>query len=262
MQLSVDGRTVFASTGGKPFDPALPAVVFIHGAAFDATVWKLMTRYFAWHGRSVLAVDLPGHGRSQGPLVDSIPGMADWTMRLLDAAGVGQAALVGHSMGGLVALDAAGRHGDRVRALGLCGTAARVPANDFLPAGSEANDHLALDLVNAWGFGRRAQFGGYRIPGLWMLGYGIRTLEHAASGVLYNDMAACNAYLDGAERAGQVRCPTVVVAGQRDMMTPLKSLRALADSIAGASLVVLPGIGHIMIEEAPDETLDALKGVI
>ena len=63
MEISVDNKAVFAATGGQPFDPAQPAIVFIHGAGMDHTVWALQTRYFAYRGRGVLAVDLPGHGR-------------------------------------------------------------------------------------------------------------------------------------------------------------------------------------------------------
>src|SRR5678815_5164519 len=103
MKLSVDGHAVFATTGGTHFDPAKPAVIFLHGAGFDRTAWRLQTRWFAHHGRSVLAVDFPGHGRSDGPPLTSIATMADWTAALIAETGVKQAALVGHSMGALVA---------------------------------------------------------------------------------------------------------------------------------------------------------------
>jgi pimeloyl-ACP methyl ester carboxylesterase len=99
MEIAVDGKAVFAATGGRSFDPALPSLAFVHGAAMDHTVWALQTRYFAHHGRNVLAVDLPGHGRSDGPALDSIGALADWLARLLDALGVERAALAGHSMG-------------------------------------------------------------------------------------------------------------------------------------------------------------------
>ena len=108
MKLTVNGREAYAYTGGKPFDPALPCVVFIHGALNDHSVWTLLARWFAHHGFGVLAVDLPGHMRSAGPALASVEAMADWTLALLDAAGVKQAALAGHSMGSLIALEAAG----------------------------------------------------------------------------------------------------------------------------------------------------------
>ena len=103
MKLNVDDREVFATTGGADLDPRRPAVIFLHGAGFDRTTWRLQTRWFAHHGRSVLAVDFPGHGWSQGLGLDSIAAMADWTARLIDAVGLKSAALVGHSMGALVA---------------------------------------------------------------------------------------------------------------------------------------------------------------
>ena len=84
MKLTVNGRAVSATTGGTDFDPAKPAVIFLHGAGFDRTAWRLQTRWFAHHGRSVLAVDFPAHGWSDGPALDSIAAMADWTAALID----------------------------------------------------------------------------------------------------------------------------------------------------------------------------------
>src|SRR5208282_4878730 len=99
MRLIVEGREIFAGTGGRDFDPALPTVIFLHGAGFDHSVWALLARSFAYHGFGVLAPDLPGHGRSGGAPLSSIAALADWTAALIDAAGVRAARLVGHSMG-------------------------------------------------------------------------------------------------------------------------------------------------------------------
>src|SRR5947208_16825049 len=126
MQLSVNGADIFVATGGRPFDPSLPAVVMIHGAGFDHSTWALHSRWFAHHGFSVLAPDLPGHGRSAGPSLSSIAEMADWTAALLDAAGVTKAHLIGHSMGSLISLETAARHPDKVYALSLIVTAATM----------------------------------------------------------------------------------------------------------------------------------------
>jgi len=260
--LTVDGKRVHATTGGRPFDPARPVTIFIHGAGFDHTVWKLQARYFAWHGGSVLALDLPGHGQSEGPPLDSVPALAEWVVSVMDAVGVAQAALVGHSMGSLVALEAAARYPARVRALALLGCAVPLKVADVLLDSSAANDHLAFDLINSWGYGRRAQFGGHRVPGLWMMRGGLRTLERAAPGVLNADLRACNDYAGGDEAAAKLRCPTLFVIGERDMMTPPRLGLALAKKIESAQVVTLPGIGHIMMEEAPDATLDALRRIL
>lgn len=262
MRFEVDGHAVFAATGGKPFDPAKPAIVFIHGAALDHTVWKLQTRYFAWRGNAVLAVDLPGHGRSAGPPIDRLPAMADWVVRLLDAAGLEQAALVGHSMGALIALDAAGRHGQRIRALALLGPGYPMRVNDALLDAAKANSADAYDMMNAWGYGRPAQFGRHRMPGLWMMRGGLKLWHSAAPGVLHNDLLACHRYDGGEAAAEAVRCPTLAILGNADMMAPPKLAKAIASKIKGVDIVVLPGAGHIMLEEQPDETLDALRRLL
>ena len=132
MKLDVNGREAYAYTGGKPFDAALPCVVFIHGALNDHSVWTLLARWFAHHGYGVLAVDLPGHGRSAGPPLPSVEALADWVLALLDAAGVQQAALVGHSMGSLIALEAAARAPERVTRLVMLGTAYPMKVSDAL----------------------------------------------------------------------------------------------------------------------------------
>src|SRR5689334_194021 len=135
MQLSVNGSDVFVATGGRPFDPSLPAVVMIHGAGFDHSTWALHSRWFAHHGFSVLVPDLPGHGRSGGKALPTIADMADWTAALLDAAKAPKARLVGHSMGSLIALETAARHPGKVAGLSLIGTAATMTVGpDLLKA--------------------------------------------------------------------------------------------------------------------------------
>src|SRR4051812_15940567 len=167
MKLSVNGQEAFAATGGRDFDKSLPVVVFLHGAGFDQSTWALHSRWFAHHGHAVLAPDLPGHGRSAGPALRSIAEMADWTIALLSAAGVEKAHLVGHSMGSLIALDAAARHPQRVSALSLIGTAAAMTVGPDLLKAAEANEQAAIDMVSIWGLGFQAELGGSQAPGLW-----------------------------------------------------------------------------------------------
>ena len=178
MELTVDGKSVFAATGGKPFDPAQPTVIFIHGAGMDHTVWALQTRWFAWHGRSVLAIDLPGHGKSDGPPLETIDEMAAWTGRLIDACGAETVSLVGHSMGSLTALHAASGN-DRVASMALLGIGAEMPVHPDLLAATRSNDPTAWDLIVSWGFGKPAHFGLNRAPGLWMQGGGRSLLARA-----------------------------------------------------------------------------------
>lgn len=261
MELQVQGVGVFAHTGGRPFDPAQPAMVLIHGAGMDHTVWSLQTRYLAHHGRSVLAVDLPGHGRSGGDALPGIPELAAWVVALLDAAGVRNAALAGHSMGALVALETAARHPDRVEALALLGVAERMPVHPDLLSAAAANDPLAVELVTGWGYGPRGHMGGNAAPGLALVPGSRRLMTRAKPGVLGTDLAACNAYTGGAEAAAALRCPALFLLGALDRMTLAKAGKALASRVKDAEVRILPGIGHMVMVEAPDATTDALAEI-
>ena len=258
MQFTIDGHSVFGAAGGRVHQEGRPLAVFVHGAGLDHTVWALQSRWLAFHGWNVLALDLPGHGRSEGPALPSIGAAAMWLGALIAAAQPGSAALIGHSMGSLIALEAAARFPERVRSVILIGAAASMPVHPDLLAAAAANTHAAIDMVNLWGYGYRAGLGGSRAPGLWMAGAGERILERAPPGVLHNDLAACNAYRDGAASAAALAAPALVISGEKDQMTPLKSGRALAASIPHATLVALEGAGHMLMAERPDEVLEAI----
>jgi pimeloyl-ACP methyl ester carboxylesterase len=259
MHLSVDGIETFVATGGRAFDPELPAVVMIHGAGFDHSCWALHSRWFAHHGHAVLVPDLPGHGRSSGAPLATIADMADWTAALIDKSGAPNATLVGHSMGSLVALETAARHPAKVTALGLIGTAATMTVGPDLLKAAEANDHAAIDMVSIWGLGFRAELGGSLAPGIWMHGGAQRVLETTMPGVLFSDLAACNAYQNALAAAAQIEVPTTLILGERDMMTPARAGKALAAALPNARTVILPGAGHMMMAERPDEVLAALR---
>jgi pimeloyl-ACP methyl ester carboxylesterase len=262
VELAVDGRRVFAAGGGKAFKPELPTVIFIHGAGMDHTVWTLQTRFFAHHGRNVLALDLPGHGRSEGPALASVGALADWVIRAMDALKLEKGALVGHSMGALIALETASRAPSRVWALALLGVAKRMPVHPDLLKAAQAGEHAAIDLITSWGYGRRAHLGGAQAPGTWMLGGGSRLLERGTDRVLGTDLAACSAYLDAEHAAGKVTCPVLVIAGESDRMTAPASARELASKFQDGRVVTLSGAGHLMMIEQPDRTLDALAEAV
>ena len=260
MKLSVNGAEVFVTTGGREFDPSLPAVVFIHGAGFDHSSWALHTRWFAHHGHAVLAPDMPGHGRSAGPSLGSIAEMADWTSALLRAAGAAKAHLIGHSLGSLIALETAARHPDHVSALSLIGTAATMTVGPDLLKAAEAGDQAAIEMMSIWGLGFRAELGGSLAPGLWMHGGAQAVLKTCEPSVLFRDLSACNSYGNAPTAAASVKVPTTLILGERDMMTPAKAGKALAAAIPHARTIVMPGAGHMMMSECPDELLAALKG--
>ncbi|PCE27676.1 alpha/beta hydrolase [Paraburkholderia acidicola] len=265
MIVDVRGTPAYAYTGGKPFDPALPCAVFVHGAEHDHSVWALQTRYFAHHGFSVLAVDLPGHHRSAGPALSSVAEMADWLAALLDAVGVQRAFVAGHSMGSLIALDFAGRYPARATHLALLATAVPMTVSATLLDAAREREPEAIEMVNQWSHSTFAAKPSCPGPGFWLHGMNQRLMERvSATGepqLFHTDFAACNAYTDGLARAAQVRCPVRFIVGKRDAMTPPRAARALADAFAAAGATVdtvTLDAGHALMTEQPDATLDAL----
>lgn len=262
MELVVDGSGVYAYTGSRAFDRSLPTAVFVHGAALDHSVWALQSRYFAHHGWNALAVDLPGHGRSEGEALPSVRDIADWTVRVIDAAGVERAALVGHSMGSLAVLDAAGRHPGRVAKLALLAPSVPMPVSEALLAAARANDHVAYELITEWSFSPSNQSGGNRQPGVWMTSNAMRLMERSRPGVLYTDLSACNGYADGLAAARGVRCPVLLIVGERDRMAPARGAKELVSTLADQRVVTLADTGHSLTVEAPDAVLDALRAFL
>ncbi|HEY2968008.1 MAG TPA: alpha/beta hydrolase [Casimicrobiaceae bacterium] len=259
MQISINGARIYAYTGSRDFDPALPSVVFVHGVAHDHSVWALQSRYFAHHRRNVLAVDLPGHGRSGGEPLASVEAIGEWLAALLDATHVEHAALVGHSLGALAVLEAAGRDPKRVENIALLGPSVPMPVADALLDAAKADDHLAYELITGWSFAPGHQLGGNQQPGVWMTGNALRLMERSQPGALYSDLLACHRYADGLAAANKVRCPALLILGQRDLMAPAKNTAALTAALPDCRVVTIPDCGHSLMTEAPDAVLDALR---
>ena len=258
MDLKVNAKKAYAYTGGRAFDQTLPAVVFIHGAEHDHCVWVLQSRYLAHHGRGVLAVDLPGHGRSEGPPLESVEAMADWIVALLDAAGVKQAALVGHSMGALVAVECAARHPERVTRIALIGIAYPMRVSPELLDATKNDEPLAQDMVNIWSHSAYAHYPSNPGPGFWVIGENLRLMQRQKPGVMHVDFAACNNYANGAAAAANVACPALLLLGKRDIMTPPRATKELTGALKDKRVVEIAGSGHALMAEKPDEVLDAL----
>ena len=262
MQTTVQNQSAYAYTGGKIFDPGLPTAIFIHGAQNDHSVWALQTRYFAHHGFGVLALDLPGHGRSAGAPLASVEAMADWLIALLDAVGVRHATLIGHSMGSLVALETSARAPARVSGMALVGTAYPMKVSDALLNAARDDEQSAIDMVNIWSHSTIAAKPSFPGPGFSVLGGSRRLMQRIAqqnpSKVFYSDFSACNAYAGGEAAAAAVRCPTLFVIGARDMMTPPKTTMILRQAIPHASVTQIEQCGHQVMSEQPDALLDSL----
>jgi pimeloyl-ACP methyl ester carboxylesterase len=260
MFVELDGQPVFADTGGCAFDPALPCLIFIHGAQHDHFVWRQQARWCADRGFAVLSIDLPGHGQSGGSPLPDIGTMADWLLALQEKVGAGGTAgttLAGHSMGSLIALEAAARASGRIDRLVLLGTAVPMPVSPALLQAARDDEAKAMRMINQWSHSPRALIGGCGGHGLWLPAINLRIMERQRAGVLHTDLTACNAYTNGLPAAARLNCPVTLIAGSADRMTPLRSARKFAAAlrampgIPDVALAELPAVGHALMAEAP-----------
>ena len=258
VRIRVDGRVVYVGNGTAKAPAGAPSAAFVHGAGMDHTVWTLPARHFARRGWRVLAVDLPGHGRSEGPPLPSIEAMSSWLAAVLDHCEVQSTAVAGHSMGSLVAWEFAKSNPGRCQALALFGTSAPMPVGKPLLAAAADDHHAAIDMANGWSHSPGGTLGANANPGIWMVGTGERLLERALPGVFHADLNACNNYAPTPPAEGDIHCPLLVVAGEADRMTPSRAALAFAEGMPQAQTLVLPGCGHAMLSERPNEVLDAL----
>ena len=258
MQLQINGKAAFAYTAAHEIDPAKRSVVFVHGAGLDHSWWGLQSRYFGYHGFNVLAVDLPAHGRSAGPPLVSVGEMAEWISALLKTLKIERAAVVGHSMGSLIALEFAARYPASAEKIALIGVAYPMQVSDSFLDAARRNDQSAFDMETIWGHAPQVPLAGNPNPGMWMYGDTLARLARLAPGVLHSDLVACNGYAGGMEAAEKSKCPVQFILGARDMMTPPRGAEELMKKIGNSKCTRIAVSGHSLMAEAPDETLNAL----
>ncbi|MEP6608856.1 MAG: alpha/beta hydrolase [Burkholderiaceae bacterium] len=261
-----DSPRLYAYTGGRAFDPALPTIVFLHGGEHDHSVWILQSRYLAHHGYGVLALDLPGHARSAGPALQTIEAIADRLVEALKAHVGARLIVVGHSMGSLVALELGARLRETVSGVALIATASPMRVSDTLLDATRSAPQTAMDMINVWShsaatraFDRKPSSPG---PGFCNVWSNLRLMQRIAqrngTEVLQADFAACNAYRRGPQAAAELVCPALFILAESDTMTPANAAQPLIDACRTATVVKLRGAGHALMAEAPDGVREAL----
>lgn len=258
MELTLNNAPVYVATGGKDFDPSLPTVLFLHGSGGDHRTWALQTRWFAYHGYSVLAPDLPGHSLSGGNAFANIEESGPWLGEFLDMAGVKSAHVVGHSQGFLSALELAKDHPEKLLSLTAVGTAAAIPVNQALIDTAVQSSDKAAQMMCNWGFGPAAHLGKSSVPGMQPIGISRAIMSRNP---LAADLQACADYTGGSDVAGALTMPRHCILASADKMTPLKSGLKLAEQM-GVTPSIIDGYGHMLPLEAPKQTLAVLRTFI
>ncbi len=267
MLINVKGQSIFAYSGRRAHVAGQPHVVFVHGVLNDHSVWILQSRYLAHHGWNVWAIDLPGHCKSGGEAPASVAEAADFIADLLDAAGIQRAALVGHSWGSLIALEAAARLKDRVTHAVLVGTAFPMKVSPALIEASLNEPEKAIRMINVFSRATLAAPPSALGPGTWVYGANMalnrRVLRaNPKVNVFHRGFVACDRYDRGLQAMAELTCPVQFVLGAQDQMTPPKAAQSLIATAREHGVrheVVMVPMGHHQMNESPEETLAALK---
>ncbi|MGE6212796.1 alpha/beta fold hydrolase [Comamonas aquatica] len=267
MFFTVNNAPLYAYTGGKAFDATKPTAILIHGVLCDHSVWALQSRYLANHGWNVLAIDLPGHCKSDGTPPLSVEAAADSIAQLMDAAGLQHAALVGHSWGSLIAMETAARLQQRISHLVLVGTAFPMKVSPALLASALNTPEQAIQMVNTFS---RATLAPPNGAGSWVFGAGMalgrRVLaSNADTNLLHAGFTACDSYAGGEAAMAAITCPVLFVLGEQDQMTPPKAAKGLIQAAQAAGKAVTVQMiphGHNQMTESPDATLFAIHGFL
>jgi pimeloyl-ACP methyl ester carboxylesterase len=262
MYFNVNGRKVFATTGGKPFDSNQPTVVFLHGSGLDHTFWGLHSRFFAFRKYSALVPDLPGHTHSEGPPLASIEEMGSWLNDALEAIDAKDISIVAHSQGCLVALEYASRFKKSLKSVSFVASGLATPVNAALIDAAENNPNVAIGMMLGWGFGAAGQLHQGPIPGNSMVGSGRKVMRGNVPNELATDLKACNAYQNGKAAASDIEGPVQVILSRKDKMAPYKAGMQLVDHLPSPDVHIFEDYGHMIPQEAPDECRTLLRDFI
>ncbi len=251
MQIKINNENINIRTGGYNIDNNNPYFLLLHGAGMDASVWQMQTRYLANRDINILAIDLPGHGLSEGNPLSTIQEMSNFIIELLDTLNIKTTSVAGHSMGSLIAIDLLKNNEKRINNLTLLGTASLMPVHPDLIEAATNNLSLAANLITDWSFGTKQHLGNHPLPGYWMIDSSIQLIKQSRKGVLAKDLIACNDYKDALTVASNIDKEVIIISGKEDKMTPVKKARELNDNIKNSNLIIIENVGHMMMIENP-----------
>ena len=245
MIITLQDKNFFASDTGQGVESSKDTIVFLHGSGLSHIVWSLTEQFFSNKNFNVLSIDLPGHGNSDGPCLDSIEKIADWLEKIFSKLNLDNLILVGHSQGCLEILEYANKYKDRLNKLVFVGGSNKMPVHPDLIELAQNGDSDAVKLMMKWGYeGSKKFIGGNPVEK-------IIQSPRDISEILAVDLNACNNYSNGAEAAKTINLPTLLIFGELDKMVNLEAGKKFADLIKNSTTHVIKGCGHmIMIEKA------------
>jgi pimeloyl-ACP methyl ester carboxylesterase len=262
MYFDVNGKQVFATTGGKPLDNSLPSVIFLHGSGLDHTFWGLHSRFFAFRRYAVLVPDLPGHTLSRGSALTSIEAMANWLNDAVESLDLNNISLVAHSQGCLTALEFASRYQKRLRSVSFVASGLATPVNAALIEAAENNPEAAIAMMISWGFGSAGHLHQGPIPGNSMVAGGRKVMRRNVPTALATDLRACDAYQNGKTAAASIACPHQVILAGMDRMVPRKASTELVQHLPDPEVHIISKSGHMVPLEAPNQCRRLLRDFI
>ena len=245
MIFKVDKKNVFASDSGKGIDKKKVTIILLHGSGLSYIVWSLAEQYLSNQNYNVLAIDLPGHGNSEGDCLKSIEEISDWLEKVFKELNVSELIIIGHSQGCLEALEYSSRYSERVKNLIFVGGSYRMPVNQDLIDLAESGDDKAVQLMMKWSYENSKKFiGGNPVEKIINSPRNIRE-------VLATDLVACNNYKNGSEALKSINCPTLFIFGELDKMVSLETGKKFAELIPNSKTHIIKDCGHmIMFEKA------------
>ena len=245
MIFQIENKNIFASDTGQGIDIKKKTIIFLHGSGLSHIVWSLTEQFFSNKNFNVLSIDLPGHGNSDGPCLDSIEKIADWLETIFSKLDLNNLILVGHSQGCLEILEYASKYKDRLNKLVFIGGSNKMPVHPDLIELAQNGDSDAVKLMMKWGYeGSKKFIGGNPVEK-------IIQSPRDISEILAVDLNACNNYSNGAEAAKTINFPSLLIFGELDKMVNLETGKKFGDLIKNSTTHVIKGCGHmIMIEKA------------
>ena len=244
MIFELENKSVHASNAGQELDHKKETIIFLHGSGLSHIVWSLVEQFFSNKNFNVLSVDLPGHGNSEGPCLDTIEEIADWLEKVFIKLKLEKVILVGHSQGCLEILEYSNKYKSRLKKLVFIGGSYKMPVNKDLIDLVENGDPDAVKLMMKWSFKNSKKFiGGNPIKRIIQSPQDIRK-------ILAVDLVACNNYANGYNAAKAINCPSMLIFGAEDKMVNLEFGKKFANLIKNSTTHIIDGSGHmIMIEK-------------